>query len=321
MARWLSLSGSASPVAAVRRWLGAAARPLSRVRARDDAAPDAYPDTVLVRIPPVAGRPPSSFRMYTRGGADQIARDLSKFGWHGFERPVPDVFARCVAATDGLVVDVGANTGFYALVAAHVSSATTVHAFEPYPEALRCLEENLQLNREAARRVETFPYAASDAPGKQLLYVPDPGHGLVETSCSLDGTFKERVVAEIPVGVITLDAHMEALGRPVVSVVKIDVEAMEHRVLAGAEKVLARDRPVVFLEVLPAGDPAAIEGIRRAHGYVGIRLRPESAAVGAPVAYDSEGWNQALVPEDKLDFVRGILADASLRTISDGAGA
>ena len=112
--------------------------------------------------------------------------------------------------------------------------------------------------------------------GEDVLYVPDPGHGLVGTSCSLNRDFKEHVVDELPVRVVTLDAHREAHGRPVVSVLKIDVESLEHRVLAGAEDTLADDRPIVFLEVLPSGDPAAIELIRRRHRYVAVRLRADS---------------------------------------------
>ena len=275
--------------------------------------PPTYPETALVRVPALGGRPPSSFRMYTRDGADQIARDLFRFGWQGFERPVPDVFARCVAATPGVVVDVGANTGFYSLVAVSASpSAARVHAFEPYPAAQVCLGENLALNRGALGRIEVFSDAVSDREGEDVLYVPDPGHGLVETSCSLNRDFKERVVDELPVRVVTLDAHREAHGRPVVSVLKIDVESLEHRVLAGAEDTLADDRPIVFLEVLPSGDPAAIELIRRRHRYVAVRLRADSAVVDTPVAYDPKGWNQALVPEEKLDVMRQVLSEASL---------
>lgn len=280
---------------------------------------EAYPDTVTVRMPAMPGRSSATFRMHVRAGADQIARDLFRFGWHGFERPVPDVFARCVGVTDGLVLDVGANTGFYALVAVHALPEATVHAFEPYPPALRCLGENLALNGVAGTRVEVFPCAVSDAVGQAPLYVPDPGHGLIETSCSLNGEFKERLVDQLTVDVVTLDAHVEGLGRPVVGVVKIDVESLEHRVLAGAGRLLDRDRPLVFLEVLPSGDLEGIESIRRAHGYVAVRLRPESAIFGGPVVFDAEGWNQALVPEEKVDGMARTLAGCGLPCLTNGA--
>ncbi len=259
--------------------------------------------------------------MYTRAGSDQIARDLFRFGWQGFERPVPDVFVRCVGATEGVVVDVGANTGFYSLLAACASPATRVHAFEPFPAALSCLRENLQINRRTGDRIEVFPHALSDQVGEDTLYVPDPGHGLVETSCSLNRKFKERVVDELPVRVVTLDAHLDALGRPPVGVVKIDVESLEHRVLAGAERTLAEDRPLVFLEVLPSGDPAAIEAIRRRHRYVAVRLRAESAVVGARVTYDPGGWNQALIPDEKVDFMLQVLDGLALTAVADRARA
>jgi FkbM family methyltransferase len=259
--------------------------------------------------------------MHIRGGADQIARDLFRSGWQGFEWPVPEVFARWVSVNEGVVLDVGANTGFYALVAAQVSPASTVHAFEPFPAAIVCLQQNLALNRALGSRVEVFPYAVSDVAGEAPLFVPDPGHGLVETSCSLNSQFKERVVDQVPVPVVTLDAHVEGLGRPVVSAVKIDVESLEHRVLAGADRLLARDRPVVFLEVLPSGDPVAIEAVRQRHGYVAVRLRPGSAMVGHPVEHDPQGWNQALVPDEKAGLMGEALAASGLVAIGDRAGA
>lgn len=276
------------------------------------------PETVQVRMPPVGGRPAQAFRMYTRGGADQIARDLLRHGWHGFERPVPDVFARCVSSTDGVVVDVGANTGFYSLVATQASPAAGVHAFEPYPAATGCLRENLRLNGRADDRVVLVEEAVSDEVGEAALYVPDPSHGLVETSCSLNSGFKERVVDELRVPVVTLDAYFDALGRPGVGVVKIDVESLEHRVLEGSRRLLAEERPLVFLEVLPSGDPEALEGIRRAHDYVVVRLRPESYVVATGVAYDEHGWNQALVPSEGVGRFLDLLADVPLRAAPAG---
>jgi FkbM family methyltransferase len=266
-------------------------------------------------MPP--GYSSAEFRLYSRGGSDQIARDLFRFGWHGFELPVPDVFAACVRAFDGLVLDVGANTGFYTLVALTASPAASVHAFEPYPPVAHCLDENLRLN-DAGDRVRLWLRAVSDHEGQAVLYVPDPGHGLVETSCSLNPEFKERVVDEVPVDVVTLDGHLDALGRPPVTVVKIDVESLEHRVLAGARELLAGDRPIVFLEVLPSGDPGAIDRIRERHDYVVVRLRPEVAVVGGRVEFDPDGWNQVLVPSEKLDAVGEVLAGVPLVTVPAG---
>jgi FkbM family methyltransferase len=276
------------------------------------------PETVRVRMPALNGRPSQSFRMHTRGGADQIARDLHRHGWHGFERPVPDVFSRCVSVSEGLVVDVGANTGFYSLAATQSSATVAVHAFEPYPVATACLRENLRLNRGTGDRVTVVEQAVSDQEGEAVLYVPDPSHGLVETSCSLNGEFKERVVDELRVPVVTLDAHLGALGWPNVGVVKIDVESLEHRVLAGARRLLTEARPLVFLEVLPSGDPEALERIRRAHDYVAVRLRPKSYILAPGVAYDDQGWNQALVPSERIGTFVDVLADVPLHAVPAG---
>ena len=123
-----------------------------------------------------AGPAGASFRMYTRAGADQIARDLSRStAGTASSAPLPDVFAACVRASEGLVIDVGANTGFYSLVAVSASGTAEVHAFEPYPAALVCLAREPGLNRSLAERVTVFPQAVSDEAGAGVLHVPDPG--------------------------------------------------------------------------------------------------------------------------------------------------
>jgi hypothetical protein len=47
---------------------------------------------------------------------------------------------------------------------------------------------------------------------------------------------------------ITLDDLLRARGWPEVSLIKIDVQGAEARVLAGAREVLERFRPALFLE-------------------------------------------------------------------------
>jgi FkbM family methyltransferase len=113
-----------------------------------------------------------------------------------------------------------------------------VVAFEPNPENLRRLHRTIELNELSNVRVR--PVAVSDVTGEaQFLPHPESSMGrLVDASDR--GTFL--------VGTTTLDAEL-ATGRPP-HLVKIDVEGHEASVLAGAEAVRARVRPVFIIEVL-----------------------------------------------------------------------
>jgi FkbM family methyltransferase len=253
-------------------------------------------DVVTVRPP--MGR---SFAVHGVEGRDQIANAFRSEGWRSFERPLPDVFARVAGGTDGVIVDVGANTGFYALLATAVASRAPVVAFEPYPPAAAILRENVRLN--FARRIQVFPLALGREPGTASLHVPDPEHGLVETSASLNHEFRdEGVTSAVEVEVTTLDLAMTH-ETAAVGLVKIDVESTEHDVLVGGETVIARDRPVIVLEVLPLGDLEGLESFRDRHGYVDIRLRPDAAVVGDHVHFDPDAWNHVWAPKERLDVV------------------
>jgi hypothetical protein len=66
-----------------------------------------------------------------------------------------------------------------------------------------------------------------------------------------------------PVRVIALDS----LDLPVAHVLKIDVEGMEADVLAGAKALIARCRPVLYLENDRRKKSAALIGLLDALGY------------------------------------------------------
>lgn len=266
-----------------------------------------FPPVVTVHVPANVGGP-ARFRMATRDGADQIARDVWRAGWAAYERPLPDAFAMWARQCTNAILDVGANTGFYALLAASVAPHAAVHAFEPYPPIIPMLRENLALNR-LATPVRVFEQAVGAEPGKADLHIPDPGHGLVETSASLDPG--ERAVGEvIPVEVTSVDAHAKAHALRV-DLMKIDVETLDHLVVAGAADTLDRDRPVVFFELLPHVSAAPLEALRAVHGYRTAALKPDGSLLRSPaVQHDPATWNHVLVPDELADRFYATLAPA-----------
>jgi FkbM family methyltransferase len=256
-------------------------------------------DIVSVQAPVPGANP---FAMVRIKGSDQIAAAIAADGWLAFERPVPDVFVALVRARRGLVLDVGANTGFYALAAVSVDPSIEAHAFEPYPPVRELLRANIDINAQGAR-VRVFAEAVGSAKRDALLHIPNPSHGLVETSASLNPAFRvEADRTSLVVPVTTLDDHVASLGPHArVSLIKVDVESLEHEVLEGATSLLSKDRPHVFVEVLPTSNVEALEAIRSACDYVDVCLRPHEAGVGSAIAFDPDGWNHLFIPAELLD--------------------
>jgi FkbM family methyltransferase len=255
---------------------------------------------VEVTLPEAAGTP-RHVRMHRIGDRDQVARALAADGWVGFERPLPSAVAAFSRRWPGTFLDVGANTGFYALIAVAAADHTTAVAFEPVPEIVELLRANLSLNR-SARRVVVDEVAIGDASGTASLHLPPPQpDGTIETSASLEPDFKEQIDRFFDVRTSTLDDAWEQHGRPDVVMVKIDVEGSEARVLAGARQLIEACRPIISVEVLQRVDPGPIEAARAAIGYVVVTLAPEEATIGRPVvAVDPVAPNQLLVPPERL---------------------
>src|SRR5262249_7918982 len=137
-----------------------------------------------------------------------------------------------------IVVDIGANVGFFSLqFASWVTEGGRVIALEP--ESVNYAG----LQRAVARAgltavVETIQAAAADVTGQSFLQL-NPGH---------PGDHKLASTG-VAVAVTTLDDLLRTRGWPEVSLIKIDVQGAEAQVLAGARETLDRFRPVLFLEV------------------------------------------------------------------------
>jgi FkbM family methyltransferase len=134
----------------------------------------------------------------------------------------------------GVFYDVGANVGFYSLLAALLTDPARVYAFEPLPANVAYLRRHLELN--GIRNVNVFELAISDSPGTALFEVEQTrAMGRLGT----DGKLRVQTA--------TLDALLreEQIAPP--DCVKMDVEGTEFRALLGARECFARHRPKLFL--------------------------------------------------------------------------
>jgi FkbM family methyltransferase len=151
--------------------------------------------------------------------------------WLGvFERAEQHVFAQAVHPGD-VVYDLGANVGFYTLLAAKLGAR--VLAFEPVPRNLAYLRRHIALNE--CENVTVVAAAISDHSGT-AHFREGPLHTV--------GALVEDDADGYDVPVVALDA---IVGTPAPQLVKIDVEGGEAAVLRGADHLLHESRPTVLL--------------------------------------------------------------------------
>jgi len=137
--------------------------------------------------------------------------------------------------SESVFVDVGANVGYFSLLAA--SRCARVISFEPNPICVSTLKSNIELNRFG--NVDVRPVGLSDRRGTAVLHMSsDANLGA--------GSLNDTAGAALPIVLETLDDQLHDTSP---SLIKIDVEGAELQVLRGATSILHRDAPDVICEV------------------------------------------------------------------------
>ena len=177
--------------------------------------------------------------------ADQIQREVCFTGL--YEPPVTRVFQQQLSP-GGIAVDVGANWGYFTLIAAPlVGSGGRVIALEPDPRQHQALLRNIESN--AFAHVTAHRAAASSATGRVSLagyHDAATNRGVSRIAIAKDDASAPRFEADAT----TIDELTRDLPR--VDVVKIDVEGAEDLVLEGMRQGLAARRyRAVLLELHP----------------------------------------------------------------------
>ena len=182
------------------------------------------------------------------GDRFRLHAEHRRFGNH--ERETWQRFAAEIREGD-VVADVGANIGAYALAAARrVGESGRVVAFEPDPRAARRLGLHARLNG-LQSRIQIVAACAGAEPGETRFAFH--GRSYWSSAVSL-GEREGTTYGTVPV--VALDDVL-----PRADILKIDVEGMEGRVLAGARRLLAdpaRRPRLAIVEVHP--EPLAAVG-------------------------------------------------------------
>ena len=136
---------------------------------------------------------------------------------------------------DMVVVDIGANIGYYALMEAR--EVKKVYAIEPEPKNYEALLVNIQLNKYT--NVEAHNLAIGDRNGKVLFDLANISNWHRVSCNNTEGN-----TIEVPMA--TLDTFLKDKE---VHLIRMDVEGYELNILKGAKEILERHPLHLFLEV------------------------------------------------------------------------
>ncbi len=183
------------------------------------------------------GGPDKEAKMLVNNPNDIIQKAYLKGQF--FEADSLEKLHRLIKSPAPHVLEVGANIGNHVIWYARYLNAERIYPVEPNPLALDILKENVKANNLCGRIDERgMGFGAGSATGRFRVETDD-----------VDNLGATRLVADEDgeIAVQTLDALM---GEDKVDFIKIDAEGMELEVLEGAAALIARDRPVIWVEVL-----------------------------------------------------------------------
>ena len=154
--------------------------------------------------------------------------------------------------------DVGANAGFFTLVAAKVVGASgNCVAFEPLPKNAESVLEQLELNG------FNHCHLVQKAVASEC--------GLVNLSFSSDGDPTAHLVeaqnesSALKIQATTLDEAFKAWGAP--NLIKLDVEGAEAVVVEGAKTMLAACHPTWIIELHGSDQELCVKELLSRYGY------------------------------------------------------
>jgi FkbM family methyltransferase len=135
-----------------------------------------------------------------------------------------------LAREGGLLVDVGANMGYFSLLWAGLNSSAHAVAFEASPRNVRLLTHNIVAN-DLENRIALVPKAAGATSGT-ITFDAGP-----QEQTGWGGITNEQSPTSITLPMVRLD---EVLPQTEIALLKIDVEGADTLVLYGCERLLER---------------------------------------------------------------------------------
>jgi FkbM family methyltransferase len=200
----------------------------------------------------------------------------------GTSEPLEQQLLLKYCKTGHVVYDIGANAGFYVVIAARaVGPQGHVYAFEPSPSLVSRIAHNVALNK--LDNVQVVDAAVTSVDGNVSFGIVGP--------LSVSNAISAAASANsIPVRALRLDTFGQDHRQP--DLLLIDVEGAEIEVLEGALEMIARRLPVIMVEVHWLGQ-SFLDFVQR-------KLKPlgyvATTYAGAAMPAEVERYHAILVP-------------------------
>lgn len=169
------------------------------------------------------------------------------FFWSGeYEKAMLELWHQITTRPlKGVVLDIGAYSGLYAMVAAR--NGCTTHAFELVLRTAERAKINFRING-LAKHITLHPYGLSDSDRVVDVLMPRASDFL-GTGNSIDEKSHVDTVETVKSTARAFSSVMEEIAPAPLAAIKIDVEGHEFELLSAMRPWLERDRPEMIIEI------------------------------------------------------------------------
>lgn len=240
-----------------------------------------------------------------------LLRVLFWKGIEGFEYAPYKVFVE-LAKNSQMCFDIGANIGYYSLVAKVFNPNVKVHGFEPLPSANKYFKINVQLNKFG--HIHVHQVALTNFNGRAKFYSNlnprfpnEKDHLYGDNSLNTEATGN---IAKIEFDVITqtLDDFVSKnlSSNEKIDLIKMDTEGTENLVLEGGSNVLMLHRPVIMCEVIKGFIERELEDILRKFNYIYYEVKEKVLVKVDSLKVESGKTDFFFVPLEKQEMMSDI---------------
>lgn len=184
----------------------------------------------------------------------------------GWEASTLWIWLKTLESMEGVtVLDIGAYTGIYGLLAAKYGKDVDVIAFEPLKATYMRLQANI-----GPDTMKAFPVALSDSSGSVELNVT--GNNPLPSGSSVDPHLSKSNVRVETIQLTTANDFFtfKHTLKKKVGLIKMDVERHKLHALRGMTDILVSNKPVCIIELLTPEEARAVFDFMRAIGYTKI---------------------------------------------------
>jgi len=150
------------------------------------------------------------------------------------------------------IFDVGAHVGVITSYYRDLFPASTIHAFEPYPESFQTFKTRFA----GDALIKPNATAVSDVEGtiEMNINAASMSNSILKTDRRAEGLWREdsfNTYATAPVPTTTIDAYCRAQAIESIDILKLDIQGAELKALQGARSLLEQRRVgLVYMELI-----------------------------------------------------------------------